>query len=100
MAGHTFTTGIFANSPQQTHAVNTALGARLSVILRWLLIRKRASSTPGLSEQQNLRARLARATSSRGLKIATYSASEGLYMWKRTKRTERSKACSRVQRFT
>jgi hypothetical protein len=38
---------------------------------------------------QNLRAALARATSSRGLKIATYSDDEGFYVWNRTKRTER-----------
>jgi hypothetical protein len=38
---------------------------------------------------QNLRAALARAASSRGLKIATYSDSEGFYVWNRTKKTER-----------
>jgi hypothetical protein len=38
---------------------------------------------------QNLRAALARATASRGLKIATYSDDEGFYVWNRTKKTER-----------
>lgn len=38
---------------------------------------------------QNLRAALARATSSRGLKIATYSDDEGFYVWNRTKKTGR-----------
>jgi hypothetical protein len=38
---------------------------------------------------QNLRAALARATGSRGLKVATYSDEEGFYVWTRTKKTER-----------
>jgi len=38
---------------------------------------------------QNLRAALARATASRGLKIATYSDGEGFYVWNRTKKTAR-----------
>jgi hypothetical protein len=38
---------------------------------------------------QNLRAAMARAASSRGLKIATYSDDEGFYVWKRTKKTGR-----------
>jgi|SRR6516225_8193184 hypothetical protein len=38
---------------------------------------------------QNLRAALARATSSRGLKVATYSDGEGFYVWNRTKKTGR-----------
>jgi hypothetical protein len=38
---------------------------------------------------QNLRAALARATASRGLKIATYSDDEGFYVWNRTKKTGR-----------
>jgi hypothetical protein len=37
----------------------------------------------------NLRAAVARATSSRGLKIATYSDAENFYLWARTKKTER-----------
>jgi hypothetical protein len=37
----------------------------------------------------NLRAAVARATSSRGLKIATYSDAENLYLWQRTKKTAR-----------
>jgi len=37
----------------------------------------------------NLRAALARATSSRGLKIATYSDGENFYLWQRTKKTAR-----------
>jgi hypothetical protein len=35
----------------------------------------------------NLRAALARATSGRGLRIATYSDVENFYLWKRTKKT-------------
>jgi hypothetical protein len=37
----------------------------------------------------NLRAALARATSSRGLKIATYSDNQNFYVWQRTKKTAR-----------
>jgi hypothetical protein len=37
----------------------------------------------------NLRAALARATSARGLKIATYSDVENFYFWARTKKTAR-----------
>jgi hypothetical protein len=37
----------------------------------------------------NLRAALARATSSHGLKIATYSDAENFYLWARTKKTAR-----------
>jgi len=37
----------------------------------------------------NLRAALARATSARGLKIATYSDVENFYLWTRTKKTAR-----------
>jgi hypothetical protein len=37
----------------------------------------------------NLRAAVARATSSHGLKIATYSDANNFYLWKRTKRTAR-----------
>jgi len=38
---------------------------------------------------QNIRAALVRATTSRSLKVATYSDDEGFYVWKRTKKTER-----------
>lgn len=38
---------------------------------------------------QNLRAAVARATSSRGLRVATYSDDEGFYVWNRTKKTGR-----------
>ena len=38
---------------------------------------------------QNMRAALVRATSSRGLKVATYSDHEGFYVWNRTKKTGR-----------
>jgi hypothetical protein len=46
------------------------------------------SETMGVSIA-NLRAALARATASRGLKIATYSDAESFYLWKRTKKTTR-----------
>ena len=46
------------------------------------------SETKGVSIA-NLRAALARATSSRGVKIATYSDAESFYLWKRTKKTAR-----------
>jgi hypothetical protein len=46
------------------------------------------AETKGVSVA-NLRAALARATSSRGLKIATYSDTENFYLWARTKKTVR-----------
>jgi hypothetical protein len=46
------------------------------------------ASMKGVS-MQNMRAALVRATSSRGLDIATYSDAEAFYVWKRTKKTGR-----------